>query len=157
MTSMKPYLIRAMYEWMADNYLTPHLVVDTEEEGVEVPEAYIRDGKIVLNIAMDAVRNLELGNEWISFSARFSGRSMMIHIPIKAVQVIYAKENGQGLPFPPEMDEEIEPIDNTAAPARTERQFSVVDSETQAESPKEEPVEANDNRPRGRPSLKVVK
>ncbi|WP_353571595.1 ClpXP protease specificity-enhancing factor [Candidatus Albibeggiatoa sp. nov. BB20] len=155
MTSMKPYLIRAMYEWMADNYLTPHLVVDAEEEGVEVPDAYIRDGKIVLNIAMDAVRSLELGNEWISFSARFSGRSMMIHIPIKAVQVIYAKENGQGLPFPPEMDDEVEPVDSSPA-ARTERQFSVVDNETQAE-PEEEPVEANDNRPRGKPSLKVVK
>ena len=154
MTSMKPYLIRAMYEWMADNYLTPHIVVDTEEEGVEVPEAYIRDGKIVLNIAMDAVRNLELGNEWISFSARFSGRSMMIHVPIKAVQVIYAKENGQGLPFPPEMDVE---LDEQAPPARTERQFSVVDSQTEVEQPEEEPVEANDNRPRGRPSLKVVK
>jgi len=155
MTSMKPYLIRAMYEWMADNYLTPHLVVGVNEEGVEVPDAYIRDGKIVLNIAMDAVRNLELGNEWISFSARFSGRSMMIHIPIKAVQVIYAKENGQGLPFPPEMDEEIEAVD--ASPAmRTDRQFSVVDKETQVE-PEDEPVEANDNRPRGRPSLKVVK
>jgi stringent starvation protein B len=147
MTSMKPYLIRAMYEWMADNYLTPHLVVDTEEEGVEVPEAYIRDGKIVLNIAMDAVRSLELGNEWISFSARFSGRAMMIHIPIKAVQVIYAKENGQGLPFPPEMDLEQQ------VPERSERQFSVVDNETQTE----EPIEANDNRPRGKPSLKVVK
>jgi len=154
MTSMKPYLIRAMYEWMADNYLTPHIVVDTEEEGVEVPEAYIRDGKIVLNIAMDAVRNLELGNEWISFSARFSGRSMMIHVPIKAVQVIYAKENGQGLPFPPEMDAE---LDEQMPPARTERQFSVVDSQTEVEQPEEEPVEANDNRPRGRPSLKVVK
>ncbi len=155
MTSMKPYLIRAMYEWMADNYLTPYIVVDAEEKGVEVPEAYIRDGKIVLNIAMDAVRSLELGNEWISFSARFSGRAMMIHVPIKAVQVIYAKENGQGLPFPPEMDEDAELIENMP-PARTERHFSVVDSETEV-TPEDEPIEANDNRPRGRPSLKLIK
>jgi len=101
-TSQKPYLIRAIYEWLVDNELTPYLLVSTAFEGVQVPEVYIHDGKIVLNIAPDAVRNFLADNDWISFSARFSGKSMELFIPIVAVQAIYGKENNEGMFFPDE-------------------------------------------------------
>lgn len=102
MTSQKPYLIRAIYEWLVDNELTPYLLVSTEFEGVQVPDEYIHDGKIVLNIAPDAVRNFLADNDWISFSARFSGKAMELFIPILAVQAIYGKENNEGMFFPDE-------------------------------------------------------
>jgi len=102
MTSQKPYLIRAIYEWLVDNELTPYLLVSTEFEGIQVPDEYIHDGKIVLNIAPDAVRNFLADNDWISFSARFSGKAMELFIPILAVQAIYGKENNEGMFFPDE-------------------------------------------------------
>jgi len=102
MTSQKPYLIRAIYEWLVDNNLTPYLLVSTAFDGVQVPEEYINDGKIVLNIAPDAVNNFLADNDWISFSARFSGKSMELFIPIIAVQAIYGKENNEGMFFPDE-------------------------------------------------------
>lgn len=102
MTSQKPYLIRAIYEWLVDNELTPYLLVSTTFEGVQVPAEYIHDDKIVLNIAPDAVRNFLTDNDWISFSARFSGKSMELFVPIAAVQAIYGKENNEGMFFPDE-------------------------------------------------------
>lgn len=102
MTTQKPYLVRAIYEWLNDNQLTPYLLVNTEFEGVQVPTEYIQDDKIVLNIAPDAVRNFHADNEWISFSARFSGKAMDLFIPIVAVQAIYGKENNEGMFFPDE-------------------------------------------------------
>jgi len=102
MTSQKPYLIRAIFEWIVDNNLTPHLLVNATLEGVQVPHDFINDGKIVLNIDPSAVRNYHADNEWISFSARFSGKAMELFIPIHAVQSIYSKENNQGMFFPEE-------------------------------------------------------
>lgn len=99
MTSNQPYLLRAMYEWIADNGLTPYVLVDAEVPQCSIPPHVIKDGKVVLNIAMDAVRELELGNEWISFRARFSGVSHLISFPISAVRAIYAQENSQGMAF----------------------------------------------------------
>lgn len=99
MTSSRPYLIRAIYEWIVDNQLTPHLLVDAAED-VTVPRDYVENGRIVLNVAPMAVSALQMGNEEISFSARFGGRPMNICIPIPRVQAIYARENGQGMMFP---------------------------------------------------------
>lgn len=99
MTPQKPYLIRAIYEWLQDNHITPYLLVNTKIEGTQVPREYINDGKIVLNIASDAVRNFHTDNEWISFSARFSGKPMELFIPITAVLAIYGKENNEGMFF----------------------------------------------------------
>ena len=95
MTSNKPYLIRALNEWILDNQMTPFLLVDANE-GVEVPEQHIKDGKIILNVAPSAVQEITFEDEWIYFSARFSGQPFMINVPINAVLAIYAKENGQG-------------------------------------------------------------
>jgi len=99
MTSQKPYLIRAIYEWLIDNQQTPYLQVDTLFDGVQVPLEHIQDNQIILNIDPGAVRNYFADNEWISFSARFSGKSMELFIPIDAVIAIYSKENNQGMSF----------------------------------------------------------
>ena len=99
MTSTRPYLIRALYEWIEDNSLTPHILVDAEAPGVTVPKQHIREGQIVLNINSSAVRDLRLGNDWIEFSARFGGVARAIQIPVTAVLAIYARENGQGMAF----------------------------------------------------------
>ncbi|MFT7235262.1 MAG: stringent starvation protein B [Methylophagaceae bacterium] len=99
MTSQKPYLIRAIFDWLLDNKLTPYLLVNTLIDGVKVPDEYINDDKIVLNIAPDAVQHFQADNQWISFSARFSGRAMELFIPIEAIQGIYGKENNEGMFF----------------------------------------------------------
>lgn len=99
MTPNRPYLVRALYDWITDNHLTPHILVDTEAEGVDVPSEAIQKGKIILNIDPQAVDGLDLGNEWIQFAARFSGKSRHIQVPINAVVAIYARENGQGMMF----------------------------------------------------------
>lgn len=99
MTSNKPYLIRALNEWIIDNQMTPFLLVDATIEGVEVPQQHIRDGKIILNISPGAVQEIAIKDEWIYFSARFSGQASIINVPINAVLAIYAKENGRGMMF----------------------------------------------------------
>ncbi len=99
MTSSRPYLVRAIYQWIADNGMTPHLLVDVSIDGVQVPAEHIQNGKIILNIAPMAVSNLVLGDDDVSFSARFSGKPQAIYIPVDAVLAIYAKENGQGMMF----------------------------------------------------------
>lgn len=102
MTSNRPYLIRALYEWLVDNGLTPYLLVDARAEQARVPMDYAEDGRIVLNVTPTAVRDLQMGNDWISFSARFGGRAHEIMLPLPAVLGIYARENGQGMLFPEE-------------------------------------------------------
>ncbi len=101
-TTTRPYLLRAIVDWALDNALTPHILVNTSVAGVKIPPGYAQDGKITLNIHPQAVQNLELGKEWIMFSARFNGRSMTIEIPVGAVTAVFAKENGQGFFFPEE-------------------------------------------------------
>jgi len=100
MTSNRPYLIRAIYEWIIDNGMTPYLLVMAEDAGVIVPQDFVEDGKIVLNISPTAVQNLELGDESVSFSARFSGRPMQVVVPVESAAALYARENGQGMIFP---------------------------------------------------------
>ena len=102
MTSNRPYLLRAMYEWIADNGLTPYILVDANAPGVKVPKAAIKDGRVVLNVAARAVAQLELGTDRVRFMARFAGVSQVVEAPISAVLAIYAQENGQGMMFPAE-------------------------------------------------------
>ncbi|OOF20064.1 ClpXP protease specificity-enhancing factor [Salinivibrio sp. IB574] len=99
MTPRRPYLVRAFYDWLLDNELTPHMVVDATLPGVQVPFDYVKDGQIVLNIAPRAVGNLELGNEFVSFNARFGGRPQQVNVPMAAVMALYARENGAGTMF----------------------------------------------------------
>ena len=104
--STRPYLIRALYAWCNDSGLTPYLVVAVDAS-VQVPREHVKNNEIVLNIGMDATSGLELGNEWLSFKARFSGKSQDIMVPMTHVLAIYAKENGQGMAFPAPTAEEL--------------------------------------------------
>lgn len=97
----RPYMIRAIYQWIEDNYLTPYLMVDATMEGVQVPSEYVQEGRIVLNIASRATGNMLMDNDYISFNARFGGVSREIWVPVQAVMGIYAKENSQGMFFDP--------------------------------------------------------
>lgn len=100
MTSHRPYLLRALYEWIADNGMTPHILVDARQAGVRVPAHAVKDGRIVLNIADRAVGRLEMDNDSVRFSARFGGVSQSVLVPIGAILAIYARETGQGMALP---------------------------------------------------------
>ncbi len=104
MTSNRPYLIRAIYDWIVDNELTPYLLVNAGFSGVEVPQEHVNDGRIVLNISPKACRGLHMENDRILFSARFSGLVTQIFVPPEAVLAVYAKENGRGMEFGEEYD-----------------------------------------------------
>ena len=99
MTSVKPYFIQALHEWISDNGLTPLAVVDASYEGIRVPDGVVEDGKIVLNISYDAAENLQMDDELLTFNARFTGVSHAIIVPMEAVSAIYARENGKGMMF----------------------------------------------------------
>jgi stringent starvation protein B len=102
MTSSKPYLVRALYEWILDNDTTPYILVDTSSEQVLIPPGIANDGKVVLNLAPQAIQHLEMNNEYLSFSARFNGVSEDIYCPMSSLMAIYARENGEGMMFPAE-------------------------------------------------------
>lgn len=113
MTTTKPYLVRAIHEWAMDNELTPQILVTDSVSGVIVPKNHVKDGHIVFNIHINAVKDLQMGNETINFSARFSGKAVQIEVPIEAVLAIYARENGQGIFF--QDNEQTPPPDDTQA------------------------------------------
>src|SRR3546814_865413 len=111
MTSHRPYLLRALYEWIADNGMTPHVLVDATQAGVRVPPHTVKDGRVVLNIADRAVARLEMDNDSIRFTARFGGVSHPVTVPISAVLAIYARETGQGMGLPAETGGSGEPAE----------------------------------------------
>lgn len=102
MISNRPYMIRALYEWIVDNQWTPHVQVDARFPGVDVPQAFVQDGTIVLNMHPQSVMGLTMENDWFSFRARFKGVEQTIGFPPQAVEAVFARENGQGMSFPPE-------------------------------------------------------
>ncbi|MFC3607186.1 ClpXP protease specificity-enhancing factor [Stutzerimonas tarimensis] len=129
MNSSRPYLVRALYEWIVANDCTPHLLVNTEYSRVQVPAGYASEGQIVLNVSPNAVRHLDMDNDAITFEGRFGGSAHSLYIPVPAVMAIYARENGQGMVF-----------DNEPGPPEGDA-----------------PSAGGESRPNGRPSLKVVK
>ena len=118
MTSNRPYLLRALYDWISDNDLSPHLLVDAGVAGVRVPASAIHDGRVVLNITTRAVSKLEMDLHGVRFLARFGGVSQNIDVPIEAVLAIYARENGKGMMFP--NDESSDPAPTTPDGGATE-------------------------------------
>jgi stringent starvation protein B len=134
--SKRPYLLRAMHEWMTDCGHTPHVIVDALRPDAEVPQAYVKDGKIVLNLSASATQRLQLGNEDIEFDARFAGVVHHVRVPIAAVLGIYARETGEGMVFS-EQDLGPEP------PSRP--------------TPAEDGGGARDSGEKRRPQLRVVK
>ena len=102
MRTRRPYLLRAMHEWIVDSDCTPHIVVDASVPGVEVPRQYVQDGRIVLNVSASATSGLALGNDEVRFRGRFGGAAMDVRVPVEAVLAVYARETGQGMIFPEE-------------------------------------------------------
>ncbi|MBA6412975.1 ClpXP protease specificity-enhancing factor [Parahaliea sp. F7430] len=135
MTPSRPYIMRALYEWIVDNNCTPYLLVDASIRGVEVPEQYVKDGQIVLNISPSAVVELNMANDVVTFNGRFGGVATDIMVPVSAVIGIYARENGQGMVFEAEQPPE-DPDDDPKPPS---------------------PADKPQSRGEGRPSLKIVK
>ncbi|HEX4500935.1 MAG TPA: ClpXP protease specificity-enhancing factor [Scandinavium sp.] len=159
LTPRRPYLLRAFYEWLLDNQLTPHLVVDVTLPGVRVPMEYARDGQIVLNIAPRAVGNLELSNDDVRFNARFGGVPRQVEVPLAAVLAIYARENGAGTMFEPEAayDEDGAHVnDDMGIGAENETVMSVIDGDKPDSDDDNDPDDTPPPRG-GRPALRVVK
>ncbi len=148
MTARRPYMLRAVYEWLVDNQLTPHLVVDAEQPGCQVPFEFVKDGQIVLNIAPSAVGNLQLTNDHVEFNARFSGKPHRVYVPMVAVVALYARENGAGTIF----EEEPQLQDAGEAEATTPQQgpSAVIDGAQDDDKPST-PSKGK------RPTLKVIK
>ena len=121
MTPSRPYLIRALYDWIVDNGMTPYILVDAENPHVVVPRQFVENGKIVLNINPSAVQNLSLANHGVELDARFSGTPMHVAIPIMAVLAIYARENGKGMVFNEEEHGGDEPPPQDGGDGKTKR------------------------------------
>lgn len=121
MTSSKPYFVRALYDWIVDNNCTPYLLVDATRTGVVVPQEYVKDGTIVLNIAPGAVVDFNMLDDAVYFNARFSGQPMDVWVPMNSVLGIYAKENGQGMMFDPEPQSPAPSPDNAGPGGSSEK------------------------------------
>jgi stringent starvation protein B len=104
--SSRPYLVRAIHEWIVDSGLTPHLLVDADQPGLEVPPSSIQEGRVVLNVSPTAVRDLLIDAEMVTFVARFGGVSQAVTVPMPAIEAVYARENGRGMMFPVDEDDE---------------------------------------------------
>jgi stringent starvation protein B len=157
MTPRRPYMLRAFYEWLVDNELTPHLVVDATMQGVRVPMEFVQDGQIILNLAPRAVGNLEMGNEAVTFNARFSGRPHSVIVPLYAVQAVYARENGAGTMFEPE-DAYMDEYNDVAELAEFDDESD--DFLNEPDENLQQTFSSEDDAPRpkkGKPTLRVVK
>jgi len=132
MVSTKPYLVRAMYEWCVDQGFTPYLTVQVDQH-TRVPSAYIREGQIVLNVGPEATHQLKIGNEQVTFQARFNGVAHQILVPIDNVAAIYARENGQGMAF--EVPDASEGMSAEKAPGSTEISAEPLDGYSPPPSP----------------------
>lgn len=106
MLSSRPYLVRAIHEWIVDSGLTPHLLVNADQPGLEVPQSSIQDGRVVLNVSPTAVRDLLIDSEMVTFVARFGGASRAVTVPMPGIEAVYARENGRGMMFPVDEDED---------------------------------------------------
>ncbi len=147
MNSNKPYLLRAVYEWILDNKVTPHIVIHADNPEANVPLQYVEDGKIILNISPTAAQNLLIDNDGVSFNARFAGKPFSIYAPMGAVLALYANENGEGMMFEPE------DIQNSVSPDTSAKdttpELTAVDKPPKGTKKK--------NKSSKKPSLKIVK
>lgn len=168
MNSSRPYILRALHEWIVDNECTPHLLVNANFPQVRVPPGYTENGQIVLNTAPAAVRYLEIDNQAVSFEALFSGAPFSLYIPIEAVLAIYARENGQGMFF----DAGSDVLSDEEQKAETEQDEEVEEAEVEQQTPvlhvidtdepsADEATDPDDEPPKppspGRPSLRIIR
>jgi stringent starvation protein B len=176
MSSNRPYLLRAVHEWICDNGLTPYVVVDAARPGVKVPPQAISEGRVVLNLAPHAVARLEIGNDFITCTARFGGVSQSVSVPVAAVQAIYARENGQGMLLADDAPGGAPPVESgdppsagaeDSSPVKAAPSLQAVPADGQQDANAEEPgdgstdaTDGNDPttpRPKGKPTLRVIK
>jgi len=147
--SNRPYFLRAMYEWIVDNGWTPHLQVDANWPGIQIPFEHAENGTIILNIGPNAVLGLRIENDWIHFRARFGGVEQDLGFPPEAVLAIFARENGQGMPFPPEpYPEEVE---------EEKPVFSTIEGKGDNEDKNQNGTATKEKNGKKRPHLSVVK
>ena len=144
LTSNKPYLLRAIYEWIVDNDATPHVVLFADNPQVLVPQQFVENGKIVLNVSPTAAQSLVIDEDGISFSARFGGKPFNIYSPMNALMAMYASENGEGMSF------DIEAENDTPPPAP--KGPEAIENDTPKGS-----APSKSKKKSKRPSLKVVK
>ncbi|OLL29532.1 ClpXP protease specificity-enhancing factor [Burkholderia sp. SRS-W-2-2016] len=160
--STKPYLLRALYEWCTDNGYTPHIAVRVDNQ-TRVPRQFVRDNEIVLNISFEATSQLQMGNEWIEFNARFSGKSHKIEVPVANILAIYARENGQGMAFPVESaggearDSGADATDEVDTPAAPRALESVPADPATSETADKPQPDDDGSKGGGRARLKIVK
>jgi len=170
MTSNRPYLLRAMYDWLVDNDCTPHIVVNAYHNGVSVPQQYVSKGQIVLNMAPRAITNFVMDNEAVAFTTRFGGVPTEIFVPTMAILGIYARENGQGMMFPeediPSSDSDGDmssAADKIARPAATRPTATQSLNKSPDNKPRPTGVSSTSSPPKrtgggkGKPSLKIIK
>ena len=164
-TPKRPYLLRAFYEWIVDNGMTPHIMVDARSAQVKVPRQFVKDGSIVLNVSMTAANNLMMDNDQVTFNARFSGKSMSIYLPMWSIMAIYSRETQDGLHFPLEEYAESVALPDVETPAARPSLATVAGTAVS------ESTDANDDadaysagqdeppppKPTKRPALRVVK
>ena len=150
-TSNKPYLLRAIYEWVLDNDATPHVLISTIDSRVDVPQQFVEDGKIILNISPSAANNMLIDNDGISFSARFGGKPFTIYAPMGSVLALYASETGEGMSF----EEEVFDGDNTPPDGPDDKPPS--SPKSVPDSSRDTLKGASNKPPKKRPTLKVVK
>lgn len=144
MNSQRPYLVRAIHEWICDNGETPLLLVDATQPGVQVPEGYVRDGRIVLNVAPSATEALVLGNDFIAFSARFNGVPMPVELPVSSVLAVYSRESQHGMLFAAGEDGDI-------------ASSGLDDEDEDGDDPGPDGPDGGESPPRSRAHLRVVK
>ncbi|TXH70383.1 MAG: ClpXP protease specificity-enhancing factor [Thiothrix sp.] len=165
MTPKRPYLLRAFYEWIVDNNMTPYITVDATAEEVSVPRQHVKDGRIVLNISPTAVRDFVMDNDAVSFSARFSGAAFYVYCPIYSVLAIYSRETQEGASFPPDEYAQLKPSLRSASlmavstedEAETETDEAASSSEEVPPDEPSPPSKTNKPDPKSRPFLRVVK
>ena len=145
MKPSRPYIVKALYDWLIDSELTPYLVVNAAEDNVIVPLEFVEDDQIVLNISPSAVRNIFIDDEAVSFNARFSGKPMDVYVPMLAVMAIYARENGEGMGFGAE----------PGVQCYLQQAPEVVEDQNGAESSADNVSKERDGKKR--PALKIVK
>ena len=168
MLSSRPYIARALYEWLLENDNTPYIVVDAMQDDVVVPRQFVQNGQIVLNVSPTAVRDFDISNEIVTFNASFSGEPMQVWVPIPALIAVYSKENGAGMVFghEPVIPAPVEAVEEETAPVRLEsvptahgQQQNNSASDGDAASPDDEtpPPGGGGGASKGRPALRVVK
>ncbi len=157
MTSSRPYLLRALWEWIVDNGMTPHILVDATVPGVQVPREFVQEGRITLNLANSAVQNLVLGPDEVVFSARFSGKPMSVVVPMRSILAVFSRETGQGMMFGSEPGAMLEQAPDSESDSENEQGQNPQPKANSKQDTGRDPSGPSSPGGKRRPGLRVVK